>query len=146
MLRAYCLLLLLLLSMPVMAKPRLTIDKMDDNEIGKASKEIGFSALLEGTVDDPKAMVFVIVSSPGEKTKHSFPAAVESMQPDAKGGYRWHAICQFGTHEGLGVGASYQVRAVALNRNEIKKTGNIHDSISEKNLQSDTLTIKRVKK
>ena len=138
-------LLAVLLATNAFAQSRLSIDKLDDKDIIKAVKEVAFSTMLEGTVDDPKLAVYVLVHSPGGAWR-SFPAVVEGTRVDPAGGYRWRAICQFGDYDGRGVGVSYQVRVAAFTPKHIKRNGNLMESVSRGSLQSNAITIKRVKK
>src|SRR5881628_2506556 len=100
------------------AQSGLVIDKLEGNGIQQAVKEVGFSALLEGTVADANLAVFVFAYQPGLNAWRTFPATTDS-RPGSDGKYRWRAICQFGEVDGPGVGDTYQVRAVAFDRSTI---------------------------
>jgi hypothetical protein len=63
---AFRFLIVLFIAVCAFGQPRVTIDKMDDKDISKASKEASFSSLLEGTVDDPNLVVYVLVSYPNK--------------------------------------------------------------------------------
>jgi len=91
----------------------LNIDKLEKQNIGQAKKEVGFSTLLEGTVSDPNLEVFVFVHQPHLQTWRAFPATTD-FKPEAKGQYRWRAICQFGELNGTGIGNSHQVKVMAF--------------------------------
>jgi len=95
------------------AQSALTIDKLERQGIAKAAKEVGFSSLLEGTVSDPDLVVFILVRQAQSKGWRVFPATTE-RSPESKGRYRWRAICHFGDLDGRGVGAEYQVKAIAF--------------------------------
>jgi hypothetical protein len=141
---ACCLILSLFFAASTFAQSRLTIDKLDRKEIKTAAKEGAHSQLLEGTVDDPDLLVFVQVFEPDMNKWRSYRATVERIKSEETGAYQWHAICHFGGYDGRGVGLSYQVRVVAL---DPKKPGQskLTKSLSAGALQTNTLTIKRVK-
>ena len=100
------------------AQSGLAIDKLEGNGIRQAVKEVGFSALLEGTVADASLAVFVFAYQPRLNAWRAFPATTDS-RPGSDGKYSWRAICQFGELDGPGVGDTYQVRAVAFDRSTI---------------------------
>jgi hypothetical protein len=138
-------LLSLLFAVNALAKSSLIIDKVNRKDVTTASKEMPFSALIEGTVSDPTLAVFVMVHDPKIQAWRAFQAIIDDTRADLAGGYRWRAICQFGEFHGEGVGNSYQVRAIAIDWRLIG-IGNLPDPLPANALQSNAITIKRVKK
>lgn len=138
-------LLALLFATNVFAQSRLTIDKLDRKDIKAVAKEVPFSTLLEGTVDDPDLAVYVMVYEPAIKAWRSYRATVNSHKPDPAGGYRWRAICHFGEFDGRGVGLSYLVRTIAVERSMIGKM-DFSRVLQEGVLQTNALTVQRVRK
>jgi hypothetical protein len=134
----------LLFAVGALAQSRLTINKIDCKDITEAAKEVPFSALVEGTVDDPDLLVYILVHEPRLNAWRSYRATVENYEADEAGKYRWNAICQFGEMDGLGVGASYQVKAIALDR-KISGQARITNRLPADALRSQTIAIKRVK-
>jgi hypothetical protein len=132
----------LLFTANAFAQSRLAIDKLDRKSINEASKEIPYSALLEGTVDNPDLMVRVLVYESGSTEPRSFPATVDETRIDPAGGYRWRAVCYFGEYSGRGVGMSYKVRVVAMDPKKIKDGA---DTFSTTSLQTDAIEFKRVR-
>lgn len=104
---------ILLAAASAAAQSNLTIDKLERQSFAQASKQVGFASLLEGTVSDPELVVLVLVREPQAKGWRVFPATTE-RSPESKGRYRWRAICHFGDLDGRGVGAEYQVKAIAF--------------------------------
>lgn len=98
----------------------LQIDKIEKQSVAQAKKEVGFSALLEGTVADPSLEVFVFVYQPGLKGWTAFPATTD-YKPEGSARYRWRAICHFGQLDGKGVGDIHQVRAMAFDHRTASK-------------------------
>jgi hypothetical protein len=112
--------LFLLFTSGAFAQSTLSIDKLDKTNIGQAKKEVGFSTLLEGVVSDPNIEVFVMIRGDNDKGWRFFPATVD-FNPEAKGRYRWRAICQFGELNGKGIGENHQVQAVAFDKKIVMK-------------------------
>ena len=104
----------LLLAATVFPQSRLTIDRLNRQDIQAIPKEVSYSTLLEGTVDDPRLAVYVLVYEPGIGGWKTYPATVDETRIDEAGGYRWRAICHFGEYGGQGVGLSFQVRVIAI--------------------------------
>lgn len=120
----------------------ITIDKLDKHDLAQAKKEVAFSTLLEGTVNDPNLQVFVFAYQPHLKAWRIFPATV-AVKPETKDQYRWRAICQFGKLNGLGVGDNHQVRAIAFDRSELAN-GPPKDPMASK-IKTEVIVLKRVK-
>ncbi len=98
----------------------LAIDKLDRTTLSQASKEVEFSALLEGTIDDPDLEVFVFVHQPHLNRWRAFPATTD-YAAETKGRYRWRAIIQFGELDGKGIGNTYQVKVMAFDKQTASK-------------------------
>ncbi len=135
----------LLLAATVFPQSRLTIDRLNRQDIQTIAQEVSYSTLLEGTVEDPGLAVYVLVYEPGIGGWKTYPATVDETHVDEAGGYRWRAICHFGEYGGQGAGLSYKVRVIAIEPERIKP-GNLLDSLQAVRLQSSDLTIKRVKR
>jgi len=133
--------LFLLLAMNAFAQS-LTIDKLERNPIAQASKDVAFSALVEGTVSDPQLQVFVFVFQPQLGGWRPYLATTDYI-PEGNGQYRWRAICQFGELNGKGVGATYQIRAMVFNQ------ATVHAGLSaaavDHALKTEVVVLKRVK-
>src|SRR5256885_10408602 len=99
-----------------LAQSVLLIDKLERQDLLLAKKDVGFSALLEGTVSDPDLAVFVLVHQPRLGGWRIFPATTDGRNRETNGGYRWRAICHFGEFDGRGVGDSHQIKAIAVDR------------------------------
>ena len=138
-------LLSLFLAVNVLAQSALTINKVNRKELTATAPEVAFSTVLEGTIDDPTLAVYLIVRESGNNAWRSYPATVADQKPEPSGKYKWYAICQFGEVDGRGVGNSYQVRAIAVDRKQLGKKM-ISDFLETGSPQSRTITIKRVKK
>jgi hypothetical protein len=144
--RKQCICLLsLFLAATVFAQPRLTIDKLDREDIAAIAKEVSFSTLLEGTIENPDLAVYVLVREPNGNDWRSYPATVDGTRVDPAGGYRWRAICHFGGYDGDGVGLSYKVRVIAIDPERITP-GNLLNSLWAASFQTGDITIKRVRK
>lgn len=109
-------LLSLLLSTSAFAQSGLTIDKLERAGITKEVTEVGFSTVLEGTVDNPNLAVYVTTFQPRLNGWRLFPAVTTR---GSDGRYYWRAICQFGELGGKGVGDTHQVRAIAFDPSQI---------------------------
>ncbi len=131
-----------ILSAYAFAQSSLTIDKLEKSAIAGAKKEVAFSTLLEGTVSDPNLEVFVFVKQPHLKAWRVFPATIDTI-PEAKGQYRWRAICQFGELKGTGVGDNYQARAFALDKQTIKD--GLPQKIPAESLKTEVIVLKRTR-
>jgi hypothetical protein len=116
------------------------IDTIDKNDIGKAKAEVGFSAMMEGTADDPSLVIYVMVYQPYLKAWRLFPASIH----DENGKYRWRALCHFGKSTIAGVGDGYQVKAIAFNKDSLSKNG-FPNKLSTIALNSNPLVLKRTK-
>jgi hypothetical protein len=138
-------LLLLICAASAAAQSRITIDKMHRKDINAAVKEVSYSTLLEGTVDDPDLAVYVMVYESRIKAWRSYRATVINQVLDSAGGYRWRAICNFGEFDGRGVGVSYQVRVIAMDPKLLGKF-DWSDPFQAGVLKTNTLAIKRVGK
>lgn len=112
--RLACAFLSLLFAASAFAQSRLAIDKLDRKNLNEASKEVPYSALLEGTVDNPDLVVRVLVYEADSMEPRSYRATVDETRVDPSGGYRWRAVCYFGEYNGRGAGLSYKVRVVAM--------------------------------
>ena len=141
--RLACVFLLsLLFTASAVAQSQLAIDKLDRKNLNEASKEVPYSALLEGTVDNPNLLVRVLVYESGSTEPRSYRATVDETRVDPAGGYRWRAVCYFGEFEGRGIGLSYKVRVVAMDPKKIKDGA---DTLSVSSLQTDAIEFKRVR-
>ena len=117
-----------------------SIDKLDKKDIAKSKVEVGFSALIEGTVGDSSQLVYAMVYQPHLKAWRLFPAVVY----DEGGVHRWRALCHFGKPDGTGAGDEYPVKAVAFSKDTIAKSG-MPQKLSSEVLKSDTVVLKRAK-
>ncbi len=138
----HALLVFCLVSANAFAGAGLKIDKIEKADVAKASRNVAFSTLLEGTIDDPDLEVFVLVYQPHLKGWRAFPATTE-FRPEARSQYRWYAICQFGELDGRGVGVDYQARAIALDRETLNK--GFPEKIPSSAPQSEVIVFKRTK-
>ncbi len=120
----------------------LTIDKLERKPVSQATKEVGFSALVEGTVSDPELEVFVFVLQPHLGGWRLFPATTDH-RPESKDRYRWRAICQFGELDGKGVGGSYQLRAVVFDHATV--AAGLPAAAIGKATKTEVVVLKRVK-
>jgi hypothetical protein len=118
MYRIFMLVILTLCCNGALAQSSLRIDKLERKSLKEASREVGFSTLIEGTVDDPNKEVFVFVYQPHLGGWLPFHANVDT-NPEMKGQYRWRAICQFGELGGKGKGSSYKVRAMVFDKKTV---------------------------
>lgn len=135
----------ILIAANALAQPGLAINKVDRQDLKASVQEVSYSTLLEGTVDDPNLAVYVMVYEPSIDAWRSYRATVADQERDPAGTYKWFAICHFGEIDGRGVGASYQVKAIAIDRRNLAKV-KLSDSLSSSAHKSQTLTFKRVKK
>jgi hypothetical protein len=135
-------LLCLLLSTSGLAQSALTIDKLNRKDVNATAKETAYSSLIEGTIEDPDLTVYVQVLDPRNSAWRSYKAIVDKIKPDPDGRYRWRALCHFGEYDGRGIGASYQVRAIALDPQNSTRL----DGSTESTLLTNTIAIKRVKR
>lgn len=141
--RLACVFLLsLLFAASAFAQSRIAIDKLDRKNLNEASKEVPYSALLEGTVENPDLLVRVLVYESGSIEPRSYQATVDETRVDPAGGYRWRAVCYFGEYNGRGIGLSYKVRVVAMDPKMIKDGADI---LSTTSLQTDAIEFKRVR-
>lgn len=133
---------ILLAAASAAAQSTLTIDKLERQGFAQTSRQVGFSNLLEGTVSDPDLVVFVLVRRAQSKGWRVFPATTERL-PESTGRYRWRAICHLGELDGRGVGAEYQVKAIAF------EPGALAQGLSLKRSQqapaTEPVILKRVK-
>jgi hypothetical protein len=134
--------LFLLFCSAAFAQSVLNISKLEKKDIAQANTNVGLSALLEGDVASRDAVVYVMVYEPHLKAHRFFPAAVD--QEPQNGKYHWRAICRFGEHDGTGIGATYQARAVAFDPNQVKKNG-LPAALPSSVANSSALILKRVK-
>jgi hypothetical protein len=138
-------LLCLLLSTSGLAQSALTIDKLKRKDINTEAKEVAYSTLIEGTVNDPDLAVYVLVHEPRINAWRSYRASVDRRNSAASGPYRWGAICHFGEFDGRGVGASYQVRAIAIDPKDLSSF-DWSSPFEQSAFQTNAVAIKRVKR
>jgi hypothetical protein len=138
---AYVFLLLHLFTASAFAQS-LTIDKLDRKNFKEAPREVSYSSLLEGTIDNPNLVINVFVYESGNPVPRAFGASVDATRVDSAGGYRWRAVCYFGDFGGKSVGQTYQVRVVAMDPNKIRDTADI---LSATSAQTDAIELKRVR-
>ncbi len=134
--------LLLLFCSAAFAQSVVKISKLEKQDVAQAKTDVGLSSLIEGDVTSRDAIVYVMVYQPHLKAHRLFPAAVDRDSQNGK--YHWRAICRFGEHNGTGIGATYQVRAIAFDANQIKKNG-MPAALPSSVTNSNPLILKRVK-
>jgi hypothetical protein len=117
-----------------------SIDTLDKTDIAKAKAEVGFSAMMEGSVDDPSLVIYVMVYQPYLKAWRLFPASIHGEG----GKYRWSALCHFGKSTGAGIGDGYQVKAIAFSKDSLSKSG-FPNKLSSIVLNSNSLVLTRTK-
>ena len=139
---ASLLFLFLILPLAGFGQSSIMIDKLDRTSISQATKEVGFSSLLEGTVPDPNLEVYVLVKGPNDTGWRLFPATTD-FRPEAPGRYRWRAICLFGKLHGEGIGQTHQIQVVAAEKNSSLK-GVLAQAIA-KAPQTGIISLKRTK-
>jgi len=122
-----------------LAQSSLRIDKLEKKDLDQAGTEVGFSTVVEGTVNDPTLAVYVLVYQPHLKGWRLFPAAIR----DEGGSHRWRTLCRFGEFDGTGLGGSYQVRAVAFSKDQIAR--GLPKKLPSDVLKSNTVVLKRTK-
>ncbi len=135
-------LLFLLFISSAFAQSVISVDKLERKDIAQASKEVGFSVLLEGVVNSPDLTVYALVYQPHLKMWRLFPATVDEKPEGAN--YRWRALCHLGELDGKGVGDQYQVKILAFDSNTVKSNG-LPKKLSSNVLNSNSIVLKRVK-
>jgi hypothetical protein len=75
-------------------------------------------------------------------TGRLFPATIDQT-PEAKGRYRWRAVCQFGKRKGGGTRELYQLQAIAINKETIKSS--LSAQAITNAVKTDIISVKRTK-
>jgi hypothetical protein len=132
--------LFLLLCSACFGQSVVSIDKIDNTDIAKAKAEVGFSAIFEGVVNDPSLTVYVMVYQPHLKAWRMFPSSIHKED----GKYRWRALCHFGSSTGVGISDGYEVKAIAINKDTLAKSG-FPKKLPSTVLDANSLVLKRTK-
>ncbi len=131
---------LVLFGCSALAQSSLRIDKLERKNIEEAGTTVGYSGLIEGTTDNPDQIIYALVHEPHLKAWRLFPATIH----EEGGAYRWSALCHFGKSDGTGIGASYQVRVMALDRSRALSEG-LPAKLSSTTLKSNVIVLKRTR-
>jgi hypothetical protein len=133
--------ILLLFGSQAFAQTNLKIEKLDRNNFAEAVTNVGYAALVEGTLKSPDTIVFAIVLDPTLKGWRLFRAIVEK-NPQS-GVVSWRALCQFGRLNGPGVGTSYRVRAIAFDPADLKN--GLPRKLPSSILTADSVVLTRIR-
>jgi hypothetical protein len=142
--RLWCVLFYLLIASSTLAQStRLSIDTLEHTSLDKATKEVGFSALLEGSVDSNQLTVFVMVDQPHLNGAWRVFQATISPNPGSDGTYRWSAICHFGELNGKDIGNQHQLRAIAFDKSQLSPGRPL--TLTADSISTQIITVTRTK-